>query len=84
MSYVQGGADFDAPKKSKTAFKAAIKDHPEQVYLYATSSMGPQFRGYASMLPDDVTFNVVGPNPYGDRSWYASVKVGVKGKLVVT
>lgn len=84
MSHIQGGADFDAPRKTKMAFKAAIKEHPEDVYLYATSNMGPQFSGRASVLPDDVEFLVVGPDPYSKRDWYANVKVGVKGKLVVS
>jgi hypothetical protein len=84
--HIQGGADFTSQngKKTKTALKAAINIDPGAVHLYATSNMGPQFRGPAADLPDDAEFVVVGPDPYTKRDWYATVKKGVKGNLVVT
>jgi|1185.fasta_scaffold664281_2 hypothetical protein len=82
--FIQGGANFPHEgKATKTALKAALKANPTGVTLYATSDMGPQFNGPASSLPEGTTFNVVGPNPYRDRSWYASVKRGRNG-LVCT
>lgn len=84
--HIQGGARFESSngKKTKTALKAAINADPSKVRLYATSGMGPQFNGSPSDLPDDAEFVVVGPDPYRKRDWYATVKKGVKGKLVVT
>lgn len=85
ITHVQGGADFTClGKKTKTALKKTIAENPHSVYLYATSSMGPQYSGPADMLPEDMEFLVVGPDPYNKRDWYASVKRGVRGKLTVT
>jgi hypothetical protein len=46
--------------------------------------MGPQFSGTADQLPEDAEFNVVGPDPYTRRDWYATVKWGVRGTLTVS
>lgn len=85
--YIQGGANFPVPadkKKSKKLLKELLKENPSAVTLFATSQMGPQYAGPASGLPDNVTFNVVGPDPYTKRDWYASVKKGASGNLVCT
>ena len=88
MQYIQGGADFTTSLgvkgKTKKELKQTISEVPHNVYLYATSDMGPQFNGPADRLPEGTTFNVVGPDPYTKRTWYASVKVGPGGKLVVS
>lgn len=83
--YVQGGAQFTPPngKKTKAALKEMVKTNPSSVRLYATSSMGPQFSGTADTLPEGMEFNVVGPDPYRKRDWYATVKRGPRGALVV-
>lgn len=84
-TFVQGGARFPVEgKATKKALKEALAADPTQVRLYATSSMGPQFNDTADQLPDDMSFNVVGPDPYTKRDWYATVRKGVKGKLMVT
>jgi len=84
MTFIQGGANFPVDgNKTKAALKRAIKENPTSVTLYATSPMGPQFAGPATGLEEGTTFNVVGPDPYNDRSWYASIKRGRNG-LVVT
>jgi hypothetical protein len=84
-AFEQGGADFQytGKKPTKAALKAAIKEDPSKVYLNSTSAFGG-FSGYASDLPSGVTFNVVGPDPYTDRRWYASVKHNAKGDVIVT
>lgn len=81
-TYVQGGARFTG-KQTKTGLKDAIKYRPHEVTLYGTSDMGPQFSNRADALPEGTCFNVVGPNPYSRRDWYASVYRGRGGKLVV-
>jgi hypothetical protein len=83
--YVQGGASFRpgaGKKRTKGALKIAIKENPEQVLLYDTSAFSSKFNGPANSLPKDYCFNVVGPDPYNDRSWYASVKWGRNGLTV--
>ena len=84
-NYEQGGADFDG-KKTKAALKKAVKENPDQVYLYSTTAIPtsePKWSGKASELPEDLTFNVVGPDPYTARNWYASVARNAKGELTV-
>jgi hypothetical protein len=84
--YVQGGAEFPVEpgkKPTKAGLKKAVKEQPDRVMLYATSSMGPQFSDTADKLPEGTVFTVVGPDPYSKRDWYANVSVGRGGKLVV-
>jgi hypothetical protein len=85
MIYAQGGADFTNKKPTKAALKLAIKEAPHTVYLYDTAAMKEwqKFSGYADQLPEDITFNVVGPDPFTDRSWYASIYRNAKGGLTV-
>jgi hypothetical protein len=85
-THVQGGAIFASSngKRTKSQLKEAIKNDPAEVELYSTSSMGPQFHNAADQLPEDTEFLVVGPDPYTKRDWYASIKRGIRGKLVVT
>jgi hypothetical protein len=79
ITHIQGGARFEcAGRRTKKALKET------KVELYATSSMGPQFSGTADQLPEDAEFNVVGPDPYTRRDWYATVKWGVRGTLTVS
>lgn len=80
--HVQGGARFNAARCTKQALKDAIASDPSSVFLYATSDLGPQFHDTADNLPDDMEFNVVGPNPYKNRNWYATVSKGVGGKVI--
>lgn len=83
----QGGADFEyiGKRKSKSAFKAAIKDSPANVYLFSTTAVpgAEKWSGTADKLPDGMEFNVVGPDPYTRRDWYATVTKTARGKLKV-
>lgn len=83
-TYVQGGADFRVKgRKTKTALKEAIKADSSKVYLYDTSAFGSKFSSPASDLPEGVVFNVVGPDPFTRRDWYASVYRNTKGVVAV-
>jgi hypothetical protein len=74
VSFEQGGADFICKgRKTKKALKDAIKEGPSKVYLSSTSAVVRGWSGYASDLPEDMSFNVVGPDPFQDRSWFATV-----------
>ena len=82
MQFVQGGADFTVPsgaRKTKSLLKKLLKEDPSQVYLYDTSAFGSKFSGSADSLPEGTTFNVVGPDPYTKRDWYASVEKTPRG-----
>jgi hypothetical protein len=83
-TYVQGGANFPVNgRKTKAALKKAVMGNPATVYLYDTSAFGSKFSGPPTNLPMGMCFNVVGPDPYSARDWYASVYKGAKGALVV-
>jgi hypothetical protein len=45
--------------------------------------MGPQFMGTGELLEAGVKLSVVGPDPFANRSWYATVE-RVNGKLKVS
>jgi len=85
MEYIQGGADFNhVGKKTKKELKRCVKEEPHNVLLYDTTAVMPsKFNDTADKLPDNVTFNVVGPDPYTRRDWYASVLRNNRGQLVV-
>lgn len=78
--YIQGGAEFVAEKNTKKALKEAIKERPTAVWLFSTSAFGG-WSGFASDLPPGATFNVIGPDPYKKRSWYATVKKDPSGTV---
>lgn len=72
-TYEQGGANFDG-KKTKSNLKAQIANDPDNVQLYSTAVVGSNhWSGFASNLPEGMEFNVVGPDPYTARDWYATV-----------
>ena len=81
-TYVQGGAKFSG--NSKKSLKEAIKENPSRVFLYDTSAFGSKFSGCATELPEGMKFNVVGPDPYTRRDWFATIYKGRGGRLVVT
>jgi hypothetical protein len=83
---IQGGAQAtpSGTFKTKKALKDAVKAKPANVYLYATSNMGPKFNGLVSELPDGVTFLVIGPDPYNSRDWYANIKRSARGGFTVS
>lgn len=59
---------FSAP--TKKALKEMVGKEFQPI---ETSMFGPEYKG-------DGTYAVVGPDPYTNRKWYASVKV-VDGKI---
>jgi len=86
-TYYQGGAEFVySPRKTKAALMRAIKEDPTRVYLTDTTApvLGDtKWQGRASDLPDGVVFNVVGPDPFTKRDWYASVYRNKTGGITV-
>lgn len=81
--FEQGGAEHYAEKKTKAALKEEIKKNPSKVYLYSTLAFpDDRWSGYAHELPEGVEFNVVGPDPFKARNWYATVKRNAKGEVI--
>lgn len=68
---------------TKKALKAALSDFEGAVTFDGTSPMGPQFYGTGEALEAGVKLAVVGPDPFTNRSWYATVE-RVNGKLKVS
>lgn len=62
-------------KPTKTALKEAIYNNPEKVRLQNLDLMGAQagWSGRADELPVGWKADVVGPDPYTDRRWYATI-----------
>lgn len=57
---------------------------PSEVMFDSTAAMGPGERTYrGDDLPVEYTLQVVGPDPYTDRRWYASVSRDADGKITV-
>jgi hypothetical protein len=83
--YYQGGAMFVGPQ-TKTQLRKLIKERPATVHLYDTTAPvlgGAKWEGPADELPTGVVFNVVGPDPFTKRDWYASVYKGKRGQLII-
>jgi hypothetical protein len=61
--------------------KNGVEPQPSEVLFDVTSLLGPcvgeTFRGDA--LPPGYTLQVVGPDPYAKRLWYAGVSVNTRG-----
>jgi hypothetical protein len=81
MAYINVGVIIDgymAP--TKKALRLALAENPESVLFVVTSDLGPRPR--QEIRPDQIgsdTLTVVGPDPYRNRKWYASVKATPSG-----
>lgn len=84
MTYVNVGARLDtgegepARVRTKKALREALAGHPCDVHFDNTSVVivtGQQREYRASELPAGYRFQVVGPDPYADRKWYATVEL---------
>jgi len=95
MSHITAGAvllgfdeetseDTRTQFKTKTAFKAALKDQPAAVLITSTCfGLGPGKAEYrASELDPQFAYQVTGPDPETNRKWFARVEVK-NGKPVV-
>jgi hypothetical protein len=72
----------DVRPATKAALRVALRDNPETVTFDATAAIGPRvgeiYRG--DDVPEGVRLNVVGPNPYNARAWYATIARGKDGR----
>lgn len=81
MSYVNCGAYIAGRRApSKKALKIALADAPDRVAFDPTSMFGSQGIIRGDAVPEGVSLQVVGPDPYAKRSWYATVKIAASGR----
>lgn len=81
MSWINVGATQDGmPFLTKKALLSELREG-NRVRFYSTSSLGPgPAEGYTVVLQEGDKLSVVGPDPYRNRKWYATVEV-VNGKV---
>ena len=81
MSFVNVGAQIDGKNvATKKALREAMRDNPETVEFCTTAELFDGTHTYTGdALPAGKTLSVVGPDPYRQRSWYATVTD--KGKV---
>lgn len=76
MAYVNVGAKVNGERpRTKKALKEAMAAHPETVLFDRTAAFEGRGPIRGDELPED-TLQVVGPDPYTNRKWYASIKNG--------
>jgi hypothetical protein len=73
------GEDF----KTKKAFKEAVANDPKSFRLFDTSLFDPEPDHNGETLPIGKRFEVVGPNVYRDRRWYATIEKKADGTVTV-
>lgn len=92
MPYVNCGVWYAGDRiRTKKQLKELLVDDPELVIFDHTSMFDgcpamPVVNGRvtdAVSIPDAVVMTVVGPDPYTDRKWYASVWQ-VNGKIKIS
>ncbi len=87
MAFINVGASASGARiASKAALKRALASDPSTVTFDRTAAVGvdagkPDIKGNA--LPEGDKLTVVGPDPYTNRRWYATVYVSSTGKITV-
>lgn len=89
MSFINVGARTlnGVDVKTKAELTRLVADNPANVVVYTTAMFGRQFADKLSELDDVLSagnkLSVVGPNPYNNRKWYATIEKNAAGKVVV-
>lgn len=88
--FIQGGVRnvsanrSDNLIKTKAELKRLVSADSDNVYFYTTSEMGNQFNGKLSEMHSTMALTVVGPDPYNNRAWYATISKNAEtGKVTV-
>lgn len=83
MTYINCGVRDKAGVRipTKAMLKRLLKEDPSQLVFDKTSP----FNGTGNLTTDDLepglVFTVCGPDPYRERRWWSSVKLGKKGPV---
>ena len=92
-TYINAGAIDKMTRKrikTKAALKRLLKVEPQNVIFDTTSEFpNAEYEQVASDLGNrphhaDEAWSIVGPDPYSDRKWYATVRTNRLGNLVVS
>lgn len=90
MAFIQGGVKNVSANRSgeviktKAELKRLVSADPDNVRFYSTSEYGNQFNGPLSELHWSLALTVVGPDPYNNRKWYATISKNKEtGKVTV-
>lgn len=71
------------PILTKKALKAYVADGDVRFYRLF-SVVEPHMEGYTVVPTHGVKLSVVGPDPYTNRKWYATVEVNATGQVKVS
>lgn len=78
MAFINVGARVGAhPVKTKKDLITLVKEGNAELVFYGTSVF-TKFEGRLSDIETDV-LSVVGPDPFTNRKWYATVRRSLKG-----
>lgn len=67
--------------KTKKALATALAEDPTGVLFDRTSVYDAEPAIPGDDIPEDAILSVVGPDPYGNRKWYANVRRGPDGSV---
>lgn len=77
MSYIECRATIDSqPIKFKKHLRTAVATDPSTVWFESVGGMFLPFAGTVADIPEGVVLTIVGPDPWTDRRWYATVADG--------
>lgn len=90
MTWINAGASFDGRRvKTKAELKRLLKAEPQNVTFDTTGNF-PRREEIVTASDlgnrpnaDSESWSIVGPDPYSDRRWYATVTVNRLKNLVV-
>jgi hypothetical protein len=63
---------------TKKALKDSVSTDPENVYVYGTSAFFGFTNRCVTELDKSDKYQVVGPDPYTSRKWYATIEYSAK------
>lgn len=82
MRYINCGAFINGERpRTKKALKEAIIFNPASVQFDKTSMYEAGAVVNTTEIPEDAVMQVVGPDPYNKRNWYANVLRSSTGNL---
>lgn len=86
MKYINVGAKLRDGIRipTKKALTVLLRDSPSEVLFDPTSMFDAQDEICADDLPTDARLSVVGPDPYTNRRWYATVERTNAGPRVIS
>ena len=76
-NYIECWATVDGvPPKYKKTLKTAVAERPGSVRFKSVGGLFSRFSGGLDDIPPGTILTVVGPDPFKDRRWYATVADG--------